>query len=96
MKDSRAQSAFLALGQESRLKIFQLIVQAGDDGLTPADLIAQLAIPNATLSFHLKTLADASLLRVERKSRQLIYRPQLETVRQLAYFLQNEITKKSY
>ncbi|MBU6290849.1 MAG: winged helix-turn-helix domain-containing protein [Burkholderiales bacterium] len=96
MKDSNAQTAFLALGQESRLKIFQLIVQAGDDGLTPADLIAQLAIPNATLSFHLKTLADASLLRVERKSRQLIYRPQLETVRQLAYFLQNEITKKSY
>jgi len=96
MKQSHAQSAFLALGQESRLKIFQLIVQAGDDGLTPADLIAQLAIPNATLSFHLKTLADASLLRVERKSRQLIYRPQLETVRQLAYFLQNEITKKSY
>jgi len=96
MKDSNAQTAFLALGQESRLKIFQLIVQAGDDGLTPADLIAQLAIPNATLSFHLKTLADASLLRVERKSRQLIYRSQLETVRQLAYFLQNEITKKSY
>lgn len=96
MKDSNAQKAFLALGQESRLKIFQLIVQAGDDGLTPADLIAQLAIPNATLSFHLKTLADVSLLRVERKSRQLIYRSQLETVRQLAYFLQNEITKKSY
>lgn len=96
MKDSNAQTAFLALGQELRLKIFQLIVQAGDDGLTPADLIAQLAIPNATLSFHLKTLADASLLRVERKSRQLIYRSQLETVRQLAYFLQNEITKKSY
>ena len=58
MKQSHAQSAFLALGQESRLKIFQLIVQAGDDGLTPADLIAKMAIPNATLSFHLKTLAD--------------------------------------
>jgi ArsR family transcriptional regulator len=95
MKDSRAQSAFLALGQESRLKIFQLIVQAGDDGLTPTDLIAQLEIPNATLSFHLKTLADASLLRVERKSRQLIYRSKIETVRQLACFLQKEFTKKS-
>lgn len=95
MKDSRVQSAFLALGQESRLKIFQLIAQAGDDGLTPADLIAQLEIPNATLSFHLKTLADASLLRVERKSRQLIYRSKIETVRQLACFLQKEFTKKS-
>ena len=96
MKQSHAQSAFLALGQESRLKIFQLIVQAGDDGLTPADLIAKMAIPNATLSFHLKILADASLLRVERKNRQLIYRSQLETVRQIAHFLQTEITKKSY
>lgn len=95
MKESHAQSAFLALGQESRLKIFQLIAQAGDDGLTPADLIAQLAIPNATLSFHLKTLADASLLCVERKSRQLIYRSKAETVRQLAYFLQKEFMKKS-
>jgi len=54
MKQSHAQSAFLALGQESRLKIFQLIAQAGDDGLTPADLIAQMAIPNATLTFHFK------------------------------------------
>jgi predicted transcriptional regulator len=95
MKQSHAQSAFLALGQESRLKIFQLIVQAGDDGLTPAALIAQMAIPNATLSFHLKTLADASLLHVERKSRQLIYRSHTETVRQLAYFLQKEFAKKS-
>jgi predicted transcriptional regulator len=95
MKESHAQSAFLALGQESRLKIFQLIAQAGDDGLTPADLIAQLAIPNATLSFHLKKLADASLLCVEHKSRQLIYRSQAETVRQLSYFIQKEFMKKS-
>lgn len=95
MKDSHAQSAFLALDQESRLKIFQLILQAGDNGFTPADLIEQAAIPNAILSLHIKTLADASLLHVERKSRQLIYRSQPETVRQLAYFLQNEFTEKS-
>jgi hypothetical protein len=39
MKNTIAVQAFLALGQESRLNIFRLIVQKGDFGLTPGRLL---------------------------------------------------------
>ena len=87
MKNSDAIAAFLALGQESRLNIFRLIVQKGDVGLTPSQIIEHLGIPNATLSFHLKELINAKLLQVERQSRNLIYRPNAMLVQELSEFL---------
>ena len=87
MKNTQAISAFLALGQETRLNVFRLIVQRGDVGLTPSEIIEKLGIPNATLSFHLKDLVNADLLLVERQSRHLIYRPNAEQVQKLSEFL---------
>jgi ArsR family transcriptional regulator len=87
MKNKLAISVFLALGQESRLNVFRLIVQRGDVGLTPSEIIEKLGIPNATLSFHLKELVSANLLLVERQSRNLIYRPNAEIVQKLSGFL---------
>ena len=87
MKNTDAVAAFLALGQESRLNIFRLIVQKGDVGLTPTQIIEKLGIPNATLSFHLKELVQANLLLVERQSRNLIYRPNPGMVEALSGFL---------
>jgi len=87
MNNARAITAFLALGQESRLNIFRLIVQRGLEGLTPTDMIEKLGIANATLSFHLKELLRADLIYVERQSRNLFYRPNPELVRQLSDFL---------
>ncbi len=87
MNNSEAITAFLALGQETRLNIFRLIVQRGDAGLTPTELVEQLGVPNATLSFHLKELTRAGLLLVERQSRHLIYRPNAALVQELSGFL---------
>ena len=87
MKNTDAINAFLALGQESRLNVFRLIVQRGDVGLTPSQIIEKLGIPNATLSFHLKELVKANLLLVERQSRNLIYRPNANLVNSLSDFL---------
>ncbi len=87
MNNQSAIQVFLALGQETRLNIFRLIVQRGDTGLTPSALIEKLGIPNATLSFHLKELVRADLLQVERQSRHLIYRPNASLVQQLSDFL---------
>jgi len=87
MKNADAISAFLALGQETRLNIFRLIVQRGEFGLTPSQIIEKLGIPNATLSFHLKELLGADLLLVERQSRNLIYRPNAKLVQDLSKFL---------
>ena len=87
MKNTDAVQAFLALGQVSRLNVFRLIVQRGDIGLTPSQIIEKLGIPNATLSFHLKELVHADLLIVERQSRNLIYRPNAKLVQGLSEFL---------
>ena len=87
MKNTDAIAAFLALGQESRLNIFRLIVQRGATGLTPSALVQTLGIPNATLSFHLKELSRANLLLVERHGRHLVYRPNTALVQSLSSFL---------
>lgn len=87
MNNTDAILAFLALGQETRLNIFRLVVQRGDAGLTPSDLVQLLGVPNATLSFHLKELVRAGLLLVERQSRHLIYRPNAALVEALSAFL---------
>ena len=87
MNNSDAIAAFLALGQETRLNVFRLIVQRGKEGLTPSALVEQLAVPHATLSFHLKELVRARLLLVERQGRHLIYRPNAALVETLSDFL---------
>ncbi|MEY4624488.1 MAG: hypothetical protein RL061_13 [Pseudomonadota bacterium] len=87
MKNIDAVQAFLALGQESRLNIFRLIVQRGVEGVTPSDIKESLGIPAATLSFHLKELYQANLILVERQSRNLIYRPNASQVENLMDFL---------
>ena len=87
MENKAAVKAFLALGQESRLNVFRLIVQKGDIGLTPKDIVETLGIPNATLSFHLKELLQAGLVVVERVSRNLFYRPNPLIISELSAFL---------
>lgn len=87
MNNTDAVSAFVALGQESRLNMFRLIVQKGDTGLTPTQIHEMLGIPNATLSFHLKELLQASLITQERQSRNLIYRPNALHANALIEFL---------
>jgi predicted transcriptional regulator len=87
MENKIAVKAFLALGQESRLNVFRLIVQKGDVGLTPKDIVEVLGIPNATLSYHLKELLQADLILVERVSRNLFYRPNPSIISELSVFL---------
>lgn len=87
MENKAAIKAFLALGQESRVNAFRLIVQKGDIGLTPKEIVEILGIPNATLSFHLKELCQANLILVERQSRNLIYRPNPNIIKELSEFL---------
>ncbi len=87
MKNTDAVHSFLALGQESRLNIFRLIVQRGAEGVTPTEIKESLGIPAATLSFHLKELYQANLILVERQGRHLIYRPNAHQVQDLMDFL---------
>lgn len=70
----QAVRSLAALAHPVRLDAFRALVVAGPDGLTPGVLQERLGIPATTLSFHLKELAGAGLVSVERASRHLVYR----------------------
>lgn len=73
MRIGVAVEALAALAQESRLSIFRLLVQAGKEGLAAGVLGERLGIPAATLSFHLKTLTHAQLIKPRTEGRFVIY-----------------------
>ena len=73
MKIIKAVEALSALAQESRLSIFRLLVQAGKEGVPAGVLGEQLGIPAATLSFHLKELSHAKLIKSRAEGRYVIY-----------------------
>jgi DNA-binding transcriptional ArsR family regulator len=73
MKIEMAVGALAALAQESRLSVFRLLVQAGKEGIAAGKLGEQLAIPPATLSFHLKALTHARLIKSRSAGRFVIY-----------------------
>ena len=73
MKIATAVDALAALAQESRLAVFRLLVQAGKDGLAAGVLGEKLGIPPATLSFHLKGLTHAKLVKSRSEGRYVIY-----------------------
>jgi ArsR family transcriptional regulator len=73
MKADLAVGMLGALAQETRLAIFRLLVQAGQAGLAAGVIGDKLRIPPATLSFHLKALAQAGLVTARSESRFVIY-----------------------
>jgi ArsR family transcriptional regulator len=87
MSEQEVIKALAALGQPQRLKIFRALVVGGKDGRTPGVLAEALAIPPATLSFHLKELTNAGLVTQERSSRNLIYRAAYDRVNGLLGYL---------
>lgn len=87
MEKQLAVSALAALAQETRLDVFRLLVRSGPAGLAAGEIGAELGIPSATLSFHLKELRSAGLVLCEREGRSRIYRPDFAAMQQLLGFL---------
>ncbi|HME70375.1 MAG TPA: metalloregulator ArsR/SmtB family transcription factor [Myxococcota bacterium] len=79
-----------ALAQESRLRVFRALVQAGPDGRAVGEIADRIGRPGPTLSFHLAQLKGARLVRCRRKGRSLIYSADYEAMSGLvAYLLEN-------
>lgn len=87
MEREQALGALGALAQETRLDAFRLLVQAGPGGLTPGAVGERLGVPAATLSFHLKELRNAGIVRCRRESRSLIYSADFAAMDALLGFL---------
>ena len=87
MKKSEVLAALAALAQETRLDIYRLLVQAGEDGLAAGRIGEELGLPSATLAFHLKELKHAGLVTFTRAGRSLIYAAIYPTMNALLGFL---------
>ena len=87
MEKQIALSALAALAQETRLDVYRVLVQAGPEGMPAGAIGAVLEVPSATLSFHLKELASAGLIRCERQGTSRIYSPDFPAVKEQIDFL---------
>lgn len=87
MDTDKALLAFAALSQSTRLDVFRLLVAHEPEGLAAGEVARKLDVPHNTLSTHLGILARAGLIVAERQSRLIIYRAQLDAVRDLASFI---------
>jgi DNA-binding transcriptional ArsR family regulator len=87
MELSTAVSALSALAQESRLKVFRLLVRAGGEGMAAGAVADALHIPHNTLSTHLGVLARAELITARKEGRSVIYAVDLAGTRRLLRFL---------
>lgn len=87
METLHAAELLAALGHESRLAIFRLLVESGPDGMNASAIGEQLGMVPATLSFHLSHLSRVGLIRGERESRFIHYSADYEAMDGLLAFL---------
>jgi len=90
MKSSAAALSLAALGHDTRLTIFRLLVRAGQEGLNIGEITEHLDMAASTLAYHLKTLVDAGLVRQERQGRQIINCVDFDVMHQTVSFLTSE------
>jgi ArsR family transcriptional regulator, arsenate/arsenite/antimonite-responsive transcriptional repressor len=87
MELKAAVRSLAALAQETRLSIFRLLVEAGPQGVAVGQLGERLTVPGATLSFHLKELANAGLTSSRQEGRFIYHSADYEHMAALMSFL---------
>jgi len=83
MEQNEAVAALNALGQESRLRVFRLLIRRGPDGMPAGDIAEQLKVPANTMSSHLAVLSRAGLVASRKQGRSVIYAVDLKGTRRL-------------
>lgn len=87
MDKHNAIASFAALSQETRLEAFRLLVRHEPNGLAAGEIARQLGVPHNTMSAHLAVLVRAGLAVSQRRSRSIIYRANLDHMKETIQFL---------
>jgi ArsR family transcriptional regulator, arsenate/arsenite/antimonite-responsive transcriptional repressor len=87
MKSASAIICLNALGQEHRLKLFRLLVQAGDEGMYVGELAEATGLAGTVLTEHLHALRRAGMVRHERHGRATKCRANYARMNELLGFL---------
>lgn len=82
--------ALAALGHDTRLAVFRLLVKAGKDGLNVGEIGQHLEQAPSTLAHHLSALVEAGLVVQERQGRMVINRVDYAAMHQMLDFLTSE------
>ena len=88
MEMSDALDAFGSLSQETRLRVFRLLIEYGREGAPAGKIAEELEIPDNTLSFHLSHMSKAKLVHSRRTGRTITYFADGDLIQRLIEFLQ--------
>ena len=87
MESDNAVKRLSALAQDSRLAVFRLLIQAGQDGLAAGEIARSLDITPNTLSAQLNILANAGMVVSRREGRSIIYLACYDAMSELLAYL---------
>ncbi len=87
METLHAAELLAALGHESRLSIYRLLVEAGSEGVNASAIAEKLGLPAATASFHLSNLSRVGLIKARQESRFIYYATDYSVMDELLAYL---------
>jgi DNA-binding transcriptional ArsR family regulator len=87
MESQTVVKSLAALAQETRLSVYRLLVQQGPSGMAAGEIASQLDLAPATLSFHLKELSYAGLVKARQDGRFIFYAADFDAMNALLAFL---------
>jgi len=90
MDKATALQALAALGQETRLEVFRLLVRAGAEGVPAGEIATRLGTVQNTMSAHLKILGQAGLVQADRDGRSIRYAADMTGFRDLLAYLMED------
>jgi DNA-binding transcriptional ArsR family regulator len=87
MEILNAAELLAALGHESRLTIFRMLVEAGREGVNASAIGERMGLAPATLSFHLAHLSRVGLIKGRQEGRFIFYCADYASMDDLLSFL---------
>jgi ArsR family transcriptional regulator len=90
MQMNEATSILSALAQDTRMRVFRLLVRFGQDGLPAGRIADELKVNATTLSRHLAQMEAVGLVTSRRDARQVIYRPDFAVMQGLMGYLMED------
>lgn len=90
LTDGMAVEQLSALGNETRLKLFRLLVRAGTAGLNIGQIQRHMGLPASTLAHHIAALVRAGLVDQEKRSREVISTARFDAVQVLGAYLMED------
>lgn len=95
MNDQHLVKILAELGHETRLGIFKVVIQYGEDGVTVGEIGRQLTLAPSTLNFHLSRLVEAGVIRQDKQGREIYCYALMSVLNEAVELLSSECCAKT-